>query len=285
MQPGEQTGYFKSFDDTSIYYSSIKVDKPRAIFLLIHGVGEHSGRYQRLKEAMVELGLSVYALDHRGHGRSSGKRGHVKEFNDYLKDVKQLYELAVSENPNTPVVIFGHSMGGVIAAQYALDHTDDLFALILSSPGLVPAVDIPGWKLKMASILSGLIPSASLANGITADMVSRDPDEVKKYENDPLNHGKITARWGMEFQRAGQECLERAAELKMPLMVIHGTGDLIVDYKGSETLFNNAKSEQKEIYLMPGLYHECLNEIPAEREKTLLTIRDWVDRTAPASAG
>ncbi len=276
MSVKENSGYLKTFDSLSLYYTVSACENPLANALIIHGIGEHSGRYQELKNLLTSLQITAYSMDHRGHGRSGGQRGHVNHFDEYLQDVKCLHDLALNEQPGKKPILFGHSMGGVIAAAYALQYQDSLSALILSSPGFITAMEVPAWKLAMAHFLSAAWPKASFSSGLSADLISRDAGEVQKYVADPLNHGQVSSRWAVEFQKAGRECLKRANEIRLPLLIFHGMEDQIVDCKGSEAFFKQARSEQKELLLFPGLYHECMNEIPSEREKVYAAIQKWL---------
>lgn len=276
---------FQAFDNTLIRYNSIGSNHPGAVVVIIHGIGEHSGRYDHLARFFSGRGWAVFTYDQRGHGWSEGKRGHVKHFQDYLQDLDQMVGIAKSAYPGLPVILFGHSMGGVVAALYALDHPVGLTDLILSSPGFVSAVKVPPGKLLAAAVLSRLLPSASFSSGLAASLLSHDRQEVDRYVNDPLNHGQISSRWAVEFLKAGRECLRRAADLRMPLLIIHGQDDQIVDCRGSQEFFDKSGSKLKNLALLPGLYHECFNELAEGREQAYTALAEWLDaRYPPQSA-
>lgn len=272
----ENATFFKTFDDLNIRYRTAVCPNAEAVAVIVHGIGEHSGRYTRLASFFNDRRCTTYLYDQRGHGESGGKRGHVKGFRDYQQDLDQLLALVKSQYPNLPVLLFGHSMGGVVAALYALDHPAGPAALILSSPGFVPAVKIPALKQLSAVILSCLLPSATFSSGLSADLLSHDRQEVQKYASDPLNHGQVSARWAIEFQKAGRECLRRAPELGMPLLIIHGQEDQIVDCRGSQQFHDKARSSCKKLVLLPGLYHECFNELPPGREQAFAVLDAWM---------
>ncbi len=272
----ETTGIFAGVNNAQIHYQSWKAENPRAVIVIAHGLGEHSGRYANLINIMQDDSVSFYALDHRGHGRSEGKRGHISSFSEYTEDLKTLFKLVQNENQNLPVILLGHSMGGVIAFQYALKYPRDISGLILSSAGLIPAGELPAWKKMLAGVLSRLAPSLVMSNGLNSSDLSHDQAVVDNYVNDPLVHDRISSRWVVEFIRAGADSLSRAAELSMPLLIIHGADDKIVDFRGSKEVMDHASSMDKEFYLFEGLYHETMNEFSPEKEKVVNSIREWI---------
>lgn len=272
----ETTGIFAGVNSVQIYYHSWRADNPRGIIVIAHGLGEHSGRYLNLINTMQNDGVSFYALDHRGHGRSEGKRGHLNAFAEYTEDLKMLFKLVQKENPGVPIILLGHSMGGVIACQYALTYPQDMNGLILSSAGLIPAMKIPNWKKWLANTMASLAPALAMSNGLDRSHLSHDQSVIDAYSNDPLVHDRVSFRWVAEFTQAGEDCLNRATELSMPLLVIHGEDDKIVDCQGSKEVMAKASSQNKQFYLFKGLYHETMNEIPPEREKVVNNVREWI---------
>lgn len=270
------SGTYTGKGGVEIFFQKWVVQKAKAVLILVHGIGEHSGRYGNLLKSLAGKNISVFALDHRGHGRSEGKRGHIDSFMDYIYDLKLFTEFVKEENRGLPVVLYGHSMGGVIATKYATTYPDDISMLVLSSPGFTPAVKVPEWKKSLGSFLSTRMPGFSISTGINANAISHDGDYVKSYLSDPLNHDKASARFFVEFTRATGEALASAYSIRKPLLVFHGTGDQIVDYKGAEQFYNKASSTVKKIFLYEGLYHETINETPAEAEKVLRDVTGWI---------
>jgi hypothetical protein len=169
-------------------------------------------------------------------------------------------------------------MGGVIATKYALTYPEDLSGLILSAPAVMLAAEVPGWKASLANMLSKYIPSLAMSNGLSPDDLSHDEEVVKDYIEDPLVHDRATARFYTEWTQTSQECLVRSYELKMPLLVFQGNGDNIVDYKGSERIYENASSPGKEIHIFQDLYHETMNEREEDRAKVLAVVEKWIDK-------
>lgn len=247
----------------------------KAVLVISHGLGEHSGRYLRVAERLVAEGCAVYAIDHRGHGRSDGPRALVDRFANAVADLDQLVERARSEHRGLPLVLLGHSMGGALALQYALTHQNKLDALILSAP----AVALDGASaatLMISKALSALAPSLGMVP-IDPSKVSRDQAEVAAYAHDALNfHGKIPARTLGELVRFVEWLPAQVSSLTLPLLVMHGTGDVLAGVAGSERVVQGAKSVDKSLKLYDGLYHEIFNELPEARERVFADMTAWI---------
>jgi alpha-beta hydrolase superfamily lysophospholipase len=269
-------GVFSGKGNVEIFTQRWLSDQPKAVLILVHGLGEHSGRYAELIESLKGKNISVYALDHRGHGKSEGIRGHINSFMDYIYDLKIFINSIKQDNPDLPLVMLGHSLGGAIACRYALTYQNDIDALVLSAPGLIPAVKIPSLKITAAKILSAVLPTFSMSNGLDPAALSHDEEIVSAYINDSLVHGFITPRFYTEFTENAVFCMDRASQLRMPLLLIHGTGDTICSVKGTEILYSGAEAEDKELLLFPNLYHETMNEIKKDRIKVISAISKWI---------
>ncbi|MEW6525582.1 MAG: lysophospholipase [Spirochaetota bacterium] len=270
------TGTFIGKGGIEIFFQQWEVANPKAVLVIVHGLGEHSGRYGNLIDALQNKGIAIFGLDHRGFGRSGGKRGHVDSFMDYIYDLKIFVNMIRDKYPHKPVIMLGHSMGGVLALKYALTHAEDLDALILSSPGLVPAIKVPAWKKNLALFLSSRIPSLTMPSGLDATTISRDKEVVKKYLDDPLVHDKVTPRFYVEMMNTIDECINRCGEIKLPLLLFHGTADALVLDEASKIVYQKASSKDKTLKLFEGLYHETMNELEPERKKVLKVVADWI---------
>ena len=279
-----EIGSFTGKGGIEIYFQKWIAEKAKAVLIIVHGLGEHSGRYGNLLKSFENKGISFFAIDHRGHGKSDGKKGHIDSFMDYVYDLKLFTEFVKEENKGLPVILYGHSMGGVIAAKYGMTYQDDLSMLVLSSPGFEPAFKVPAWKNSLAAFLSSRIASLTFSNGLAVKGLSHDPKCIEEYEKDKLVHGKITARWAVEFFRACKESLNNASAIKKPLLVFHGKGDPIVDYKASEEFYTKASSAIKKLFIYEGLYHETINELEADREKVLNDVTEWILKNIGASS-
>lgn len=276
MEYLQENGYFQAADGVQLFWQSWTVPNPSGILVIAHGLGEHCDRYSGLISNLEGKNIAIYAIDHRGHGRSQGKRGHVTRFKNYTEDLKLLFNRIKTAHPDVPLILLGHSMGGVIAFKYTLTYPHEVDALILSSAGLIPAAAIPALKQKAASILSCLAPELAMSNGLDAKLLSHDYNTVQAYLDDPLVHDRVTSRWYVEFTNAGRECLNQAYKLELPLLIIHGRNDGIVDFHGSEQVMEKASSADKTLYIFDGLYHETMNELPSDRAKVTAIVSQWI---------
>ncbi|MBI5894921.1 MAG: lysophospholipase [Desulfobacterales bacterium] len=242
-----------------------------------HGLGEHSGRYQNLLETLSGKGVSLYASDHRGSGMSGGIRGHVDDFSKFHKDIKHLIDTVVKkQNPGVPIILLGHSLGGLIAELYALNYPEDLTALMLSAPALMPSVEVPMWKKAMGKLVSKLFPRMTVSNEIDPKYISTERAVVQAYLDDPLVHDRVSTKFYQEYLNAADVAIKRAKELRMPLLLIHGTADKMVSIDSSRHIFQEAASKDKTMEAFDGLFHETMNEKVEQREKVLGVMEQWI---------
>lgn len=247
-------------------------DDPTGIVLISHGIGEHSGRYAALAEDLTADGWAVYAVDHRGHGRSTGRRVDGDHAN-WIPDLETVREYVAARHPGLPLFLLGHSMGGHIALAYALEHEDRLAGLVLSAPAVVNSV-VPGFTVPVLSGLARLAPSLRVA-GIDFRLVSKDPAVVAGYEADPLNYlGKPTLRLGAAVINAMDSLIERSAALRLPVLLQHGLVDRLVEPSGSRKLAERIGSQDLTVHYYEGLWHEIYNE--PERAKPISDLREWL---------
>lgn len=266
---------FAGVHGTRIVYDVWRPDgPPTGILLLAHGLGEHARRYDHVVERLVGLGLVVYAPDHRGHGRSGGKRIELHDWSEFLDDLHRLSAVAIAENPGLQRFLLGHSMGGAIALSYALDHQDELSGLILSAP----AVDVVGGKprvvIEIGKILGRFAPGTPVET-LDPKSVSRDPAVVAAYESDPLvHHGKVKAGIARGMILAAESFPARLPSLTIPVLLLHGTEDRLADVSGSRMIAAHAGSKDLTLKTYDGLFHEVFNE--PEQEKVLDDLVDWL---------
>jgi alpha-beta hydrolase superfamily lysophospholipase len=254
---------------------------PRAVVVLAHGASEHSGRYAWTGEQLAERGYALYAIDHRGHGKSEGGRAVIDRMRNAVEDLDTLVEKAQAAHGGLPLVLLGHSMGGAVALSYTGEHEDKLDALILSAP--LAALEAASPVQRIAGrVLSVVAPSMGVV-GIDSTAVSRDPQVVADYEADPLNyHGKLPARTVAELTSAIDGFPEAVTRFRLPLLAMHGTADRLTPIAGSEMVVERAGSEDKTLERYDGLFHELLNE--PERQQVVDDIADWLDARFPAHA-
>ena len=269
------TGTFIGKGAIEIFFQTWTAPKPKTSLVIIHGMGEHSGRYMNLVGSLAGAGISIYAYDLRGHGKSGGKRGHVWSFSEYTADLGIFLDIVEGDNGGLPVALLGHSLGGLIALSYSLDHQERLAGLMASSPFLQLAMKVPAWKTFTGRLLSGIFPSFSMPTGLNPADISHDRDAVEAYENDPLVHGRATSRWFTEAMTAQEKCLERAGELTLPVFIFHGSDDRIAAAEGSRLLHGRVSSQKKELMIFEGLYHETMNETAPRRNPVLAQVKKW----------
>jgi alpha-beta hydrolase superfamily lysophospholipase len=245
----------------------------RAALLIVHGIGEHSGRYERLGAHLAGLGFDVLGFDTRGFGSSGGTRAHVDRFERYLDDVEDL--LAERRRLSVPVVLFGHSMGGLIAARYLVDGRPRPDLAVLSAPAL--AADVPAWQRVLAPVLGRLVPRLVLPTGIDPARLSRDRDVVDAYVGDPLVVGGATAGLGRALFDAMAVTVRNLEQLTVPTFVLHGSDDALVPPTASEHL-ERLPNVRRRVY--QGLLHECLNE--PEHPAVTADITAWLDEQLDA---
>ena len=229
------------------------VGEPWARVLIVHGIGEHSGRYERTARLMSEAGLDVEAFDLRGHGLSGGRRVYVRRWDDFLDDVE--VRLAAMREPGVPLVLFGHSMGALISLTYSRSARPAPDLLVLSAPPL--RATVPAWQRILAPVLGVLAPTVVLSNPISGDQLARDPAVGIAYFADPLVQSRSTARLGAQLFGAMGRARGQLNSLKIPTLVIHGGADTLVPTVGSEPLAAVAGVERR---VLPNLRHETLNE-------------------------
>ena len=266
----------KARGSSRLYQQTWEPDgQTRAVVLLVHGLGEHSGRYAHVAEHLAERGFAIYTLDHYGHGKSDGHAGFVERFSVYLDGVGALLEKARDEQPEVPFFLVGHSMGGLIAATYLLENQDAFRACVLSGPALKTDQAPPALLLALVRLLSKLVPTLPMIQ-LDASGVSRDPAVVEAYVNDPLVfHGRLSARLIAELSATMDDTLSRAGEIRIPVIFLHGEKDVLTAPSGSREMFNNVSSDDKTLKIYPGLFHEIFNE--PEKDTVLSEMSAWLE--------
>ena len=255
---------------------------PTGVVVLAHGLAEHAGRYRHVIERLCSLGLVVYAPDHRGHGRSGGKRVTLAQWSDFTDDLHTLFGIAADEYPNTRTFLLGHSMGGAIALSYALDHQADIDGLMLSGPAVVPSVGQPKALIAVGKILGRLVPAAPVLK-LDPNLVSRDKNVVDAYVADPLGyHGSVSAGLAAAMLGVGDTFPARLPSLTIPVLLQHGTADGLADVSGSELIAERAGSDDLTLKKYDGLFHEVFNE--PEKERVLDDLIAWLRPRVQTSA-
>jgi len=270
-----QEGFFKGVREANIYFQSwLPEGEPRAVLLIVHGLAEHCGRYGNVVDHFVLLGYAVYGIDHLGHGKSDGTRVYVKRFDDYTNTLKAYFDKVRGSQPDKPIFLVGHSMGGLIGAVYLLDHQAELAGAVLSGPAVKIPSDVTPATIFVGKILSALIPKFGLL-ALDANGVSRDPAVVQAYVSDSLVHrGKMTARLAAEMLKAMQTITAQAARITLPILIVQGSADWLVNPSGARMLYDAVSSVDKEIKIYDGFYHEVFNE--PEHDRVLHDVGTWL---------
>jgi len=265
---------FISIDGSKRFFRYSEVEGSEALLLLQHGFHEHSGRYLAVIEFFNGLGFHVYAEDHRGHGRSDGKRGHVDNFEIYLKDIAHLHRLAVERHKPKRVVMCGHSLGGLITLRYAQEQSQKIDALITSGAFLELSVKVPLWKSTVAKVLTRVAPAFTLPSGVDKEAICSDPEVVRDYKADPLVHEVASSRWFTEILENHLLARQRAGRLTQPTLMLHGEADRIVKPGASARFFPLIPAPEKKLITYPGMFHVIFKE--PDRGKVFDDIKEWL---------
>jgi alpha-beta hydrolase superfamily lysophospholipase len=249
---------------------------PRAVVVLSHGLGEYARRYDHVAQCFGGAGLVTYALDHRGHGRSGGKRMLVRDISEYTADFDTLVGIATREHPGLKCIVLGHSMGGGIVFAYGVERPDNYDMMVLSAPAVAAQELVSPLMVVAAKVLGVLVPGLPVQE-LDVDAISRDPAVVAAYNADPLvYHGKVPAGVGRALLEVGETMPQRAPALTAPLLVVHGSDDRLIPVDGSRRLVECVGSADVELKVYPGLYHEVFNE--PERDQVLGDVVSWISK-------
>ena len=246
-----------------------------AVICLVHGLGEHSGRYAHMAAYLIERGFAVIAFDLCGHGRSEGQRGHVQSFETFMDDIDLLVEKAGDQFPGKQRFLYGHSLGGLLVLNYALRRKADLAGVIASGAGLKSEVQNQTFKVALSKMLGSVVPKLSMPSGLEANMISRDPEVVEAYVNDPLVHDRATVGLAKNSFEAISWVYENASNFDIPLLLMQGAEDKITFPEGSEEFADLVQCECT-LKSWPGLYHELHNE--PEKEQVFEYLVEWLNK-------
>ncbi len=250
-------------------------NKPKAVVVLVHGHGEHIGRYDHVGQAFTRAGYTLTAFDLRGHGRSGGPRGHTPNYEALMDDITDFLALVTARFPMLPVFLYGHSTGGNLVLNFALRRKPDVVGVIATDPWLKLAFDIPAFRLILARVMDKIAPGFTQNSGLETAAISRDPEVVKAYITDPLVHEKITARFFVSIYEAGLWAIEHAPEFPVPLLIMQGTGDRLTSSQANREFAERA-GKIATWRAWEGWYHELHNE--PEKAKVLKVMIDWMDQ-------
>ena len=268
-------GHLVSPDGLKLYYRRWDTPQPRAACLLVHGLAEHSGRYMTLAETLANRRFSVWALDHRGHGRSEGRRGDCRSLQDFVLDLRQLVLQAHAANPSLPLILIGHSLGGLIALTFATAYPDQIRAVAVSSPALRLTHETPLLKVALVTSVARIAPTALFQNGVNPRLLCQDPQVVEAYVKDPLVHHVITARCALALRHAMQQSMQLAAQLKIPCLLMQAGTDEVCDPEAAAEFSRRAADSLVTFRRYEGLYHELFNE--PQRDRVIGNLCEWME--------
>ena len=267
---------FKTFDGLQLFSQSWQPqDRPRAVVCLIHGIGEHSGRYVHVADRLTKAGYAIFIFDLRGHGKSEGLRGHTPSYEALMQDISSLLEVANKQFSQLPSFLYGHSLGGNLVLNYVLRRQTHLKGVITTAPWLRLAFEPPASKIALGKMTNCIWPSFSQKSGLDTKALSHDREVVRSYKNDPLVHDRISARMFISAYQAGQWALEHASELSLPLLLMQGGADKIISVEAGREFASNIK-ENCTLKIWDDLYHEIHNE--PEKEEVFKFLIDWLDK-------
>ncbi len=248
---------------------------PKAVVLIVHGMGEYGRRYERFViPRLLDNGFSVIAYDQFGHGSNPGKKGHHPGQEYLLESIDKCLEKAKQSFGELPVILYGHSMGGNVSLSYVLERPGSIAGAVISSPFLRLSFDPPAWKLTLGRMLGKIFPSLTLANEIDAHAISRIPNEVEAYLEDPLIHDRVSPAYSIALMEKGENIIKRAHEINVPLLLLHGSGDQLTDPGASRELADRA-GDNVEYHEVKGGYHELHHDL--QRQEVMNHILSWTN--------
>jgi len=271
--------HFRAADGLRLFRRAWLPGRPTRVLGLVHGYAEHSGRYDTLAAWFAARGAAVHAYDHRGHGRSEGVRCHVRRFDEFLDDLGVFLDAVRAEHPELPVTLVGHSMGGLVTASFLAERGPILASAVLSGPVLALGEGVSRVRVGLARLLRGVAPRLALGSGLDLEGLSRDPDVVRAYLEDPFVYRTMTTSLAAELLGAVSRTAARADRVGIPLLVLHGEEDPLCPVQGSREFAARVQSAGSALRTYPGLRHEIFNE--PEREKVYEDVWTWLEGLAP----
>ena len=264
-------------DNLPIYFQGWQPDhQAKAVICLVHGLGEHSGRYQHVAAALNAADFAVLGFDLRGHGKSGSARGHTPTYDTLMDDIGRLLDEAAACWPGLPRFLYGHSLGGNLVLNYALRRKPAISGVVATSPCIRVANPPPAPQVALAKVINTVRPSFQMANGLALDGLARDPEVITAYTSDPLVHDRISVRLALGMIEAGEWALAHAAEFPVPLLLVHGTADQLTCAPASQEFATRAGAKCT-LKLWEGFYHETHNE--PEKAEVLGFMIDWLNRS------
>ena len=269
----------QSPDGIQFYFQGWQPETPpKAVVCLVHGLGEHSGRYAHVAAALNDAGYALLGFDLRGHGKSGGPRGHTPSYDTLLDDIGRLLDEAAARYPGLPRFLYGQSLGGNLVLNYALRRKPAIAGVVATSPWLRLSSAPPAARMTLGRVMNRLLPAFVQSSGLDPTGLSRDPEVVRAYKVDPLVHDRLSARLGMAAIEAGEWALAHAAEFPLPLLLAHGSADKLTSATASAEFAKKVPGDCT-FKLWDGFYHETHNE--PEKAEVLSFMIDWLRQHTP----
>lgn len=274
----ETTFHWQTKANLEIYAKEWTPTHPRAVICLVHGLGEHINRYEHFTEYFGNHGFVTIANDHHGHGQSGGKRGHVPDYQSFMEEISQLVVHATERYPTLPIILYGHSMGGNLALNYVLDRHPKIAGIVATGAHIqLPAAAQPSAGLMiMAKVMNKIYPSLQQPNGLDVNNISSDPAEVKKYQNDPLVHDKISMRTALSLIKKADFLNSYGGKMPIPTLLMHGSADKITSPKGTIDFAKRVGGDVT-FKLWDGMVHEIHNE--PDKQVVFKFVLEWMEKT------
>lgn len=271
------TSKVKTTSGLEIFYEEWLPDDPKAVVVLVHGLGEHCGRYAHVAAAFNQAGYALLTMDLPGHGQTGGTRGHIPSTGMVMELIHQRLEEAHRRFPQLPRFLYGHSMGGNLVLYFTLNRKPKIEGIIVTSPGLGTGEPVPAWKMALGNALYNLAPSALMANGLDREGLSHDRAVIDRYISDPLVHDRISARLGMDLIRNGIWIIENAAAFPplLPILLMQGSADHVVSPQKTQQLATGLAEKKLTYRVWDGYFHELHNE--PQKDQVIRTMIDWMD--------
>ena len=274
MLSGNNLYTISASDGINLFVRDHSVRNSTKVILLVHGLGEHSGRYINLMQDFNDKNISVFTIDIRGHGKSGGKRGHSPFYKQLMSDIQYFIKHVTNKTSNQKYFLYGHSFGGNLVINYSFQKNKKINGIIATSPCIKPAIRLSRIKLFMGKLFQKLIPSLRLSSGIKINGISKNLQVIKDYINDPLNHNKVSIQLALDIVSSGIYALENSQDITVPMLVFHGKNDVLTSYSASKKLVENAGPNIKFIGFNDA-YHEIHNE--PEKDELLINIFNWIN--------
>lgn len=263
-----------------LFAQTWRPSNPRAVLIVVHGLGEHSGRYAHVAAFFAQQQVATVALDHYGHGQSEGKRGHIPRYEYFMEIIDELIAQVKPQFEGLPLYLWGHSMGGNIVLGYLLRHRPQPMAgVVVTGPAVRPGFEPPKLMVALGKITRRIYPSFTQPNQLDVKGLSRDPAVVKAYQDDPLVHDRLSSELGIGLLEWGQWLLDHQHTAPLPLLVMHGTADRLTSPKATEAFFANVTGNAT-LKLWEGFFHELHNE--PEQHQVLSYLWQWMQTVALA---